>query len=61
MTQPRSILPREIVERRDNRKREILDRVNGTLDPWYGCFLWEHMLAYAGNYTFPYSEFIHII
>lgn len=37
-------------------KRDLSLRANGTIDPWYGCFLIEEMVEYALNYTWPWSE-----
>ncbi|KAJ3505493.1 hypothetical protein NMY22_g17567 [Coprinellus aureogranulatus] len=37
-------------------KRDLSGRPNGTLDPWYGCFLWDMVLDYALNYTYPFTE-----
>ncbi|KAJ3548231.1 hypothetical protein NM688_g5321 [Phlebia brevispora] len=28
----------------------------GTIDPWYGCFVWEEIVGYAVNFTYPWSE-----
>jgi carboxypeptidase D len=36
-------------------KRGLTGRPNGTLDPYYGCFLWEEMFDYAVNFSFPWS------
>ncbi|KAJ7934228.1 alpha/beta-hydrolase [Mycena leptocephala] len=36
-------------------KRDLAGRANGTLDPWYGCFLLAEMWDYALNFTFPWS------
>ncbi|KIK64583.1 hypothetical protein GYMLUDRAFT_981785 [Collybiopsis luxurians FD-317 M1] len=36
-------------------KRNLIGRPNGTLDPTYGCFLWEEMTDYAQNFTFPWT------
>lgn len=47
---------REMMMRRMVQKRDLTGRANGTLDSWYGCFLWEEMYDYAVNYTFPWSE-----
>ncbi|KAJ7853808.1 alpha/beta-hydrolase [Mycena olivaceomarginata] len=47
------------LERREERhatwKRDLTGRANGTLDPWYGCFLFGEMWDYAFNFTFPWS------
>lgn len=42
--------------KRDQWKRDLSGRANGTLDPWYGCFLFQEMIDYAINYTFPWSK-----
>ncbi|KAK7037693.1 hypothetical protein VNI00_010919 [Paramarasmius palmivorus] len=50
---------RELALREDKRtqwKRDISGRPNGTLDPFYGCFLWEEMTDYAANFTFPWTQ-----
>ncbi|KAF6761653.1 Alpha/Beta hydrolase protein [Ephemerocybe angulata] len=41
---------------RDLWKRDLSLRTNGTLDPWYGCFLWDMVMDYALNYTYPWNE-----
>lgn len=42
-------------ERHTAWKRDLAGRANGTLDPWYGCFLFGEMWDYAFNFTFPWS------
>ncbi|RXW22148.1 hypothetical protein EST38_g3708 [Candolleomyces aberdarensis] len=42
--------------RRELWKRDLSDRVNGTIDPWYGCFLWDMAMDYALNFTYPWNE-----
>jgi carboxypeptidase D len=49
----RNINKRE--EKRQQWKRDLIGRPNGTLDPYYGCFLWEEMTDYAVNFSFPWS------
>ncbi|KAE9404117.1 alpha/beta-hydrolase [Gymnopus androsaceus JB14] len=39
----------------DAATRNLTGRPNGTLDPMYGCFLWEEMTDYAMNFTFPWT------
>ena len=34
--------------------RSLADRANGTIDPWYGCDLYDEMIDYAVNFTFPW-------
>ncbi|KAF9525355.1 Alpha/Beta hydrolase protein [Crepidotus variabilis] len=36
-------------------KRDLSLRQNGTIDPWYGCFLLDMYIDYALNYTFPWN------
>ncbi|KAJ7434538.1 alpha/beta-hydrolase [Mycena galericulata] len=43
-------------ERRQAWKRSIAGRPNGTLDPFYGCFLFDEMWDYANNFTFPWTK-----
>ncbi|EAU90532.2 hypothetical protein CC1G_00916 [Coprinopsis cinerea okayama7 len=42
--------------RREAWKRDLSERVNGTIDPWYGCFTWDFVFDYALNYTYPWNE-----
>ena len=52
---------RELAVREEKRmqwKRDLSGRPNGTLDPFYGCFLWEEMTEYAANFTFPWSKLL---
>ncbi|RPD76193.1 alpha/beta-hydrolase [Lentinus tigrinus ALCF2SS1-7] len=37
-------------------KRDISGRPNGTIDPWYGCDIFDEMRDYAVNFTFPWSN-----
>lgn len=37
-------------------KRDLSMRANGTIDPWYGCFIYDEMIDYALNYSEPWSE-----
>ena len=43
--------------RRELAKRDLVGRANGTIDPWYGCFIYDEMIDYALNYTYPWGEF----
>ncbi|KAJ7143727.1 Alpha/Beta hydrolase protein [Mycena epipterygia] len=43
-------------ERRQSWKRSIAGRPNGTLDPYYGCFLFNEMWDYSFNFTFPWTQ-----
>ena len=42
-------------ERRDQWKRDLSGRANGTIDPWYGCDLYDEMIDYALNFSVPWS------
>ncbi|KAJ7027721.1 alpha/beta-hydrolase [Mycena alexandri] len=37
-------------------KRDLSGRANGTIDPFYGCFLLDALIDYAVNFTFPWSN-----
>ncbi|KAJ7354412.1 alpha/beta-hydrolase [Mycena albidolilacea] len=37
-------------------KRDLLGRANGTIDPFYGCFLLDELVDYAVNFTFPWTN-----
>lgn len=43
-------------ERRQQWKRDLTGRANGTIDPWYGCFLLLELQDYAANFSFPWSK-----
>ncbi|KAH9832569.1 alpha beta-hydrolase [Rhodofomes roseus] len=46
--------------RRELAKRDLVGRANGTIDPWYGCFIYDEMIDYALNYTYPWSYYGYI-
>ncbi|KIM53428.1 hypothetical protein SCLCIDRAFT_1222826 [Scleroderma citrinum Foug A] len=46
---------RERLRAQDVWKRNIAGRGNGTINPWYGCDVYDEMLDYAVNFTFPWS------
>ncbi|KIJ20687.1 hypothetical protein PAXINDRAFT_6480 [Paxillus involutus ATCC 200175] len=50
-----ALAKRERIRARDAWKRDLAGRGNGTIDPWYGCDLYDEMLDYAINFTFPWS------
>ncbi|KAJ6607825.1 alpha beta-hydrolase [Mycena sp. CBHHK59/15] len=50
----RELVRRE--ERRQSWKRSLEGRANGTLDPYYGCFIYFELLDYATNFSFPWSS-----
>ena len=37
-------------------KRDLTGRANGTIDPSYGCFLLDELIDYAVNFTFPWCK-----
>jgi carboxypeptidase D len=37
-------------------RRNLEGRANGTIDEWYGCYLFDELWDYAVNYTFPWSR-----
>ena len=41
-------------------KRDISGRPNGTIDPWYGCDIFNEMRDYAVNFTFPWCTCVHL-
>jgi carboxypeptidase D len=43
-------------EREELWKRDLSERPGKTLDPWYGCDLFDEMIDYAVNYSYPWSE-----
>ena len=43
-------------EKRQAWKRDLRGRANGTIDPWYGCFLMSEATDYALNFSMPWSE-----
>ncbi|KAG2747251.1 alpha/beta-hydrolase [Suillus brevipes Sb2] len=45
----------ERLRARDAWKRDLAGRANGTIDTWYGCDVYDEMLDYAINFTFPWS------
>ncbi|KAI0643827.1 alpha/beta-hydrolase [Trametes meyenii] len=46
----------ERLQKRAKWKRDLSGRANGTLDPWYGCDVFDEMRDYAINFTFPWSN-----
>ncbi|KAF7340835.1 Carboxypeptidase [Mycena sanguinolenta] len=50
-----SLTKREQEYRQEAWKRDLSGRPNGTLDPYYGCFLVIEIQDYAYNYSFPFD------
>lgn len=46
----------ERLARRDQWKRDLSGRANGTIDPWYKCDLYDEMIDYAVNFSLPWSR-----
>lgn len=46
-------------EGRAKSKRDLSGRANGTIDPWYACFLGAEVQDYALNFSVPWSGFLH--
>jgi carboxypeptidase D len=44
-------------ERQQFSKRSLAGRSNGTLDPYYGCFIQYELFDYSANFSFPFSEY----
>ncbi|KAH7910092.1 alpha beta-hydrolase [Hygrophoropsis aurantiaca] len=51
----RSVNKWERLRARDSWKRGLEGMPNGIINSWYGCDLYDEMLDYAINYTFPWS------
>ncbi|KAJ7479835.1 alpha/beta-hydrolase [Mycena latifolia] len=50
---------RELTRREEQRqawKRDLAGRPNGTLDPFYGCFIYFELHDYATNFSFPWNQ-----
>ncbi len=43
-------------EKRKKRDAHLSGRANGAIDPWYGCFIWQEMVDYAVNFTYPWTS-----
>ena len=52
--QPGGIRKREA--NRQQWKRDLSQRPNGTIDPYYGCAIYDEMVDYALNFSLPWSE-----
>ncbi len=48
----------ENISKRDTWKRDLGGRSNSSIDPWYGCFVWDEMVDYAVNFTYPWSRYL---
>ena len=42
--------------KRDQWKRDLSGRANGTIDPWYECDVYDELLEYALNFSLPWSK-----
>ena len=41
--------------------RDLSGRANGSIDPWYGCFLSTELQDYALNFSMPWSTYSGIV
>lgn len=39
-------------------RRDLTNRANGSIDPFYGCDLYDELIDYALNFSLPWSTFI---
>lgn len=46
----------ERIRKREVWKRDLSGRSNSSIDPYYGCNVWDEMVDYATNFTYPWSE-----
>jgi hypothetical protein len=53
----RAVAAREMGRRKKvGSKSGLAGRANGTIDPWYGCALYDEMIDYALNFTSPWCK-----
>ncbi|OCH94836.1 alpha/beta-hydrolase [Obba rivulosa] len=52
----RDLTPEVRLEKREQWKRDLTGRANGTIDPFYGCFLFDEITDYAVNFSFPWNQ-----
>ena len=45
-----------LLRKREQWKRDISGRPNGTIDPLYGCDLYGELIDYAVQFSFPWRE-----
>ncbi|KAF7799721.1 hypothetical protein EIP86_010963 [Pleurotus ostreatoroseus] len=43
--------------KRETWKRDLSGLPNNSVDPWYGCYVWDEIVDYAVNFTYPWSKF----
>ncbi|KAF7378053.1 Carboxypeptidase [Mycena sanguinolenta] len=58
-SKPLSLNRREAIRREESRqewKRSLAGRADGTLDPMYGCYLLDEMWDYAVNFSSPWAS-----
>lgn len=62
MSKRSTLSERELQQRESRRKewikekRDLTGRANGSIDPFYGCFLGSEIQDYALNFSFPWSK-----
>ncbi|KAF9028443.1 alpha/beta-hydrolase [Hymenopellis radicata] len=47
---------RSLEGRQVHSARDLSQRANGSIDPWYGCLLLDEYIDYAFNFTYPWNE-----
>ncbi|KAI0338858.1 alpha/beta-hydrolase [Trametopsis cervina] len=47
----------EVAKRYEEGSNAYIWRSNRTIDPWYGCYIWDEMVDYAVNFTYPWSQY----
>lgn len=52
---------REQESRRYLWKRNLSGRANGTIDPHYGCNIFDEMIDYALNFTYPWGRYCLLV
>jgi len=52
---------RERFQAQDAWKRNLAGRGHGTIDPWYGCDIYDEMVDYAVNFTFPWCIVVSLL
>ena len=52
----KNVWKRDLPKNNNAWKRDLSGRANGTIDEWYECYLYDEMMDYAINFTFPWSK-----
>lgn len=43
--------------KREQWKRDLIGRANGTIDPWYECDIYDELIDYALNFSLPWRKY----